>query len=61
MSKPANITKRDYMATAIAQGLLANHGSELERSFFQNNDKVILDSFAQFVYKIADAMVEEGE
>lgn len=61
MSKPSNMTKRDYIVAAVVQGMLANHGSELERSFFQNNDKSVIDRFAQFAYKVADAIIEEGE
>jgi len=49
---------RDLFAASAMEGLLSEHGSEIERSYYQNNDKLVLDRLARFAYLMADAMLE---
>lgn len=49
---------RDEAAMTTLNGLLSEHGSEIERAYYQNNDKLVLDRIARFAYLMADAMLE---
>ena len=48
---------RDQFAAAALQGLLANHGKEVERSCYGQKDQDVVPRLAEFAYDIADAML----
>lgn len=53
------MSMRDYFAAAALQGLIANHGEEIERIHWGLGDKDSILRLAEFSYLISDAMLSK--
>jgi hypothetical protein len=53
------MSMRDYFAAAALQGLLANHGEEIEQLYWGLGDKESISRLAKFSYVISDAMLSK--